>query len=173
MAAFKALDEKLELLITQYMSEELKLQLDALLTESILTDTNSVQKPFLLTVLNRRKEVMKPMIIKSTISEYVLLKQLYQACAPVVKVLSPTKEMIEYYAGFVLRAQVFQINRQEKRKYLMLICFVAHQYYYLGDMLVETLLRSAQQFENTSQQEVKAAIYRRHAEMEEKLHLFF
>lgn len=116
MEAFKELDKKLALLITEYMDEELKCQLDTLLTVAEVADVDSGQKPFLLTVLKRSKEVMKPIIIKATIAEYVLLKKLYQACSPVVKVLAPTKEMIEYYAGFVLRAQVFQINQQEKRK---------------------------------------------------------
>ena len=130
-----------------------------------------------LTRFKRPQEVMKPSAIRENVQDYTWLKQTYQLLRPVLEVLTLSDEMIQYYAGFVLRARHHQIFTAEEaaddelptRKYLRLICFVIHQYFSLGDLLTETLLSAVQTHQNAVKREEKERIFLHHQATEQDL----
>lgn len=155
--AFRQRDSLLISLIEKNLSEDIQKTFDKMLS----IDESSSEKTYLLTQLKRSQELMKPTAIRANIADYKYLKVIYKQINPLLTLMDISDEMIHYYAQFVIRSQVFQVLRRENR-YLMLLCFVAYQYRFLGDLLIETFLRAAQQFENTAQREVKETIYQNH-----------
>lgn len=155
--AFRQRDSLLISLIEKNLGEDTQKMFDKMLS----IDEDSNEKTYLLTQLKKSQELMKPTAIRANISDYKYLKAIYKQISPLLVLMDISDEMIHYYAQFVIRSQVFQVSRRENR-YIMLVCFVAYQYRFLGDLLIETFLRAAQQFENTAQREVKETIYQNH-----------
>ena len=115
---------------------------------------------------------MKPNAIRANIKDYKALKGYYQQIKSILPLLDISDEMIQYYAQFVIRSQIFQVSRREN-KHLMLLCFIVYQYRFLGDLLVDTFLRAAQQFENVAQRESKETIYQNHLANQSTLEQLF
>lgn len=103
---------------------------------------------------------MRPSAIRGNVQDYVLLKALFQQIQPLVQVLQLSDEVVRFYARYVERARVFQVEQQAQKKYLMVICFLVHQYYRLGDVLTETLLQAVRTHRNAAQREAKERVYR-------------
>jgi TnpA family transposase len=130
-----------------------------------------------LTRLKRTQETMRPSVIRHTVQDYGWLKQTYSLLQPVLVGLGLTDEMIQYYAGFVLRARHHQlftaaettVDARLYRRYLMLICFVVYQYYSLGDLLTETLLSAIQTHTNAVKREEKERVFLHHQATEQDL----
>jgi len=59
----------------------------------------------------------------------------------------------------VLRAEAAQLYRRDERRYLYLLSFVVHQYYELGDALVDTLLQTVTSAANQCHEQVKETPY--------------
>jgi hypothetical protein len=65
-------------------------------------------------------------------------------------------EGIKYFAGSVLKSQIFQLNQRSREdRYVHVICFIAHQYFRLQDNLVDVLLSVVKTFQNSVQREYK------------------
>jgi TnpA family transposase len=159
--AFKRVEEELNGLLDQHLQGPVLDRLDALLEVSE-SPTSLPNKPYRITLLKRSLEVLRPAAIKSNIADYLLLKELYLLLTPLIGQLGLSDEMIRYYAQYVIRSQVFQVNNQQERKHLMLICFIIYQYFRLSDLLVETLLASVRTTLNAATREEKEMIVKRH-----------
>lgn len=166
--AMRKRDSQLMQIINQNLSIELQETFDKML--SISEDSN--EKRYLLTQLRKSKEVMKPNAIRANIKDYKSLKQYYNQAKHLLPLLDISDEMVQYYAQFVLRSQVFQVSRREN-KYLMLLCFIVYQYRFLGDILVDTFLRATQQFENAAKRSSKETIYQNHLDNQATLESLF
>lgn len=158
--AFKRVEEEIHALLTSHLHPLIRQKLDALLE----VDPSHLlpNKPYRLTLLKRSLENARPSAIKSNVADYLLLKEHYLMLKPLLEALDLSDEMVSYYAQFVIRAQIFQVVKQENRKYLMLICFIVHQYFRLSDLLVETLLSAVKTTQNTTKREEKERIYQQH-----------
>lgn len=140
-------------------------------------DTVAALWRYRLTRFKRSQEVMKPSVIRENVQAYSWLKQTYFLLQPVLEALMLSDEMIQYYAGFVLRARHHQIfptgesgaNEPSRRKYLLLISFVVYQYYSLGDLLTETLLSAVQTHLNAVKREEKERLFQHHQTTEQDL----
>ncbi len=157
--AVRLRDNALIIQINEHLTAESIVIFDKMLS----IDETSSEKTYLLTQLKRGQELMKPKAIRSNISDNKYLREIYSKIKPVLQVLDLSNEMVHYYAQFVIRSQVFQVSRRENR-YLMLICFIAYQFKNLNDILIDTLLRTEQQFENVTLREVKETIYQNHVD---------
>ncbi|MEN9523746.1 MAG: hypothetical protein RL065_2123, partial [Bacteroidota bacterium] len=166
--AMRKRDTQLMEIIKQNLSPQLQEIFEKML--SINEDSN--EKRYLLTQLRKSRELMKPNAIKANVKDYKSLKTYYQQVKPLLPLLDISDEMIQYYAQFVFRSQVFQVSRREN-KYLMLLCFIVYQYRFLGDLLVDTFLRATQQFENAAKRTAKEAIYQNHLDNQSTLEQLF
>lgn len=100
------------------------------------------------------------------------LESLFLEIEPIINKLNLSPELIQYYAQVVIKSRVFQINRREKRRYLLLIAFVAYQYYRLNDVLIEVLMQAVQNKFNTIEREHKENFYSLRQERQKILNTF-
>lgn len=153
----KSLRER-DVILADIIESQLKSDTKDLFDKMLSVDEDSNEKKYFLTQLKKAKEVMKPSAIRANIVDYKALKDHYVQIKDLLPLLDISDEMIQYYAHFVIKAQVFQVVRREN-KYLMLFCFIVYQYRILGDILVDTFLKATQQFENVAQRESKESVY--------------
>jgi hypothetical protein len=88
----------------------------------------------------------RPGKIKKSIDSFLEIKKIFESTYAVLQSLFLSKSALRYYAVWVQKSkitQLVQINNPYKR-YLYLLAFIAHQYYYRQDLLVDTLLQSVQ-----------------------------
>jgi hypothetical protein len=129
-------------------------------------------KRYKLTLLKKINQSTKPSKIKSNIQDLQCLEPLFELIKPVIKSLNISSDLILYYAQIVIKSRGFQINRRESRKYLLLMAFVAYQYYRLNDVLTETLMKSVQSSINTTEREHKENFYNQRKEKNKELYIF-
>lgn len=88
----------------------------------------------------------RPGKIKKSIDDFLIIKNIFESTQTALESLSLSPNALQYYAVWVQKAkitQLIQINNPYKR-YLYLLAFIAHQYHYRQDLLVDTLLQFVQ-----------------------------
>lgn len=88
----------------------------------------------------------RPGKIRESIDGFLAIKKIFENLHTAIQSLSLSPSALKYYAVWVQKAkitQLVQINNPYKR-YLYLLAFIAHQYCYRQDLLVDTLLQSVQ-----------------------------
>ena len=157
--AFRTVEHQLTTQLGHHLTPAVRQQLDALFTTPEEAPAHS-HRPYRLTLLKRSLELMRPMAIRANVQDYGVLHALFTQVYPVVQALDLSEEMVRYYARYVERTQVFQVQQQAEKKYLMVLCFVVYQYYQVGDLLTETLLQAVQTHRNAAQRETQERVYR-------------
>ena len=157
--AFRTVEQHLTTQLAHHLTPAVRQQLDALFTTPEEAPAHS-HRPYRLTTLKRSLELMRPMAIRANVQDYAVLQALFTQVYPVVQALDLSEEVVRYYARYVERTQVFQVQQQADKKYLMVLCFVVYQYYQVGDLLTETLLQAVQTHRNAAQRETQARVYR-------------
>lgn len=129
-------------------------------------------KRYKITLLKKSHQSTKPSKIKANIKDLQCLESLFKEIGPVITSLNLSSELIQYYAQVVIKSQIFQTSRREDRKYLLLMAFVAYQYYRLNDVLIEILMQSVQSTLNTTEREHKENFYNKRKERNRKFNAF-
>jgi hypothetical protein len=129
-------------------------------------------KRYKLTLLKKTNQSTKPSKIKENIKDLQSLEGLFKDINPVISSLDLSSELIQYYAQVVIKSQIFQTSRREERKYLLLISFVAYQYYRLNDVLIDILMQSIQSTFNTTEREHKDYFYSQRKERSKQFNAF-
>ena len=134
---------------------------------------NAKIKQYKVTLLKKSDQSTKPAKIKENIQDLKCLESLFQKIKPIIDKLALSSELLQYYAQSVIKFQVFQTSRRENRKYLLLIAFVAYQYYRLNDVLIEVLMKSVQNKFNGIEREHKEKFYNQRQDRQQILNTFF
>ncbi len=103
-----------------------------------------------LTLLKKINHSTKPGKIKESIDDFIVIQTLYQQINPIINELILPVKAIKYYAMWTTKAdatKLLQFSNPYKR-YLHLISFIAHQYYFRQDLFVDSLLSSVQSIKN-------------------------
>ena len=91
-----------------------------------------------------------------------MLEELHRELQPVLSGLNLGAEGIRYYAGTVIKSEIFQLTRRsDEDRHVHVIAFIAHQYYRLQDNLVDVLLNVVKNAQNSAQREHKERVYDR------------
>lgn len=107
-----------------------------------------------LTLLKKRSPSTKPTRIKESIADFETLAALYRPLEGILSVLDLGMASIRYYAGSVLKSEVFQIHRREANdRYIHAAAFVAHQFFRGQDHLVDLWLSVMASFQTTTARE--------------------
>ena len=114
------------------------------------TDNNSKLLSYKLTSLKNTSHSLKPTGIKENIGDLLYFKNLFKQLEHIIDHLNLDIQATQYYAGIVIKSQTFQLIRREDNKYLLLICFIVHQYFILNDLLIEALIHSSQSAKNAA-----------------------
>jgi TnpA family transposase len=143
-------------IIQKSIPEETKTLLDDLFVQ----EADSRTSRYRLTLLKKISQSCKPTKVKERIEDLNFVSDLYNKIQPILEATGLKHEGIKYFAGSVLKSQIFQLNqRADEDRYIHVICFIAHQYFRLQDNLVDVLLSVVRTFQNTVQREYKDICY--------------
>lgn len=155
-----------------HLSTRHRALLDALLDkqETLWQPEPHVQRSK-LTLLKRFTQSTRPSKIKANLEDLRILRSLYQEVEAVVEALDLTPEGVRYYANSVLKSRIFQVSRRaEDDRHLHLVCFIAHQFLRLHDVLIDILLLSVQTTLNGCEREDKDRYYSVRTDQRHALH---
>lgn len=137
--AIRHVEQRLDQALLEAITSEQALLLDELF-EKLPADASG-RSIHQLARLKNAQELMRLSVIRHNLSLLKDLKKRYRGLLPLLTRLNLSEEMIEYYAEYVLRADVFQVKRRLRRQ-LILCCFVSYQYFHLSDILLQTFLQA-------------------------------
>lgn len=88
----------------------------------------------------------RPGKIKESIDGFLIIKALFEKNALILQSLALSKASFKYYAVWVQKAKITQLLQitDPYKRYLYLLAFIAHHYYYRHDLLVDTFLQTMQ-----------------------------
>lgn len=106
-----------------------------------------------------------PAKIRENVKDFQLIQEIYQAMLSIITALKLHPDTIKHYATWVRKASSFQVLQlNAHKKYLYLICFIQHQYYFRQDILADILLLSVKGTQNAVEKEQKR-ITHQHTEL--------
>ena len=106
-----------------------------------LFSTPDDQNRYRLTLLKKLSQSTKPTKIKEAVADYETLTALHGELYDTLAALDLGIAGIRFYAGSVLRSEIFQIQRRATGdRYIHAAAFVAHQFYRTQDNLVDIWL---------------------------------
>ena len=124
--------------------------------ELFIQEEDSKTSRYRLTLLKKISQSSKPTKVKERIEDLDFISEQYRRIQPILDATGLKHEGIKYFAGSVLKSQIFQLNqRAEEDRYVHVICFIAHQYFRLQDNLVDFLLSVVRTYQNSVQREYK------------------
>ncbi|MGI9451189.1 MAG: Tn3 family transposase [Geminicoccaceae bacterium] len=171
----KALQERRQWLterIEQRMTSALRDRLDDLFVQEPADGTSDPGRTshYRLTLLKRLSQSTAVMEIRQRTADLNKLRGMHDELAEILGALDLGREGVRYYAGNVLRSEIFQLARRaDPDRHLHLIAFIAHQVHRLQDNLVDTLLTVLQSHQNTCLREHKESCYARRHERDARL----
>lgn len=158
-------DKHLIHLIEDQLSDVHKISLDALLK---IDDTDSSTIARLKTISHSRK----PKEIKKSIEDFQLIQSTYNSISSLLDGLNLHNDTVKYYATWVRKASLFQINQlQHDKRYLHIICFLVHQYHLRQDIFADILLNCVKATENAATKNEKEQIFKQKDQQKETLQL--
>ena len=120
------------------------------LLDSLFT-TPEDQNRYRLTLLKKLSQLTKPTKIREAIANYETLNTLHNQLHDTLTTLDLGVAGLRYYAGSVLRSEVFQIHRREENdRYIHAAAFIGHQFYRTQDNLVDLWLSVMASFQTTA-----------------------
>ena len=149
-SGLQAHKEELVALMNAHLTDETRVLLDDLFT------TPDEQNRYRLTLLKKLSQSTKPTRIKEAIVDFETLAALHGEFEGILSVLDLGVAGIRYYAGSVLRSEIFQIHRREVNdRYIHAAAFVAHQFFRSQDNLVDLWLSVMASFQTTASRDHK------------------
>jgi hypothetical protein len=140
--------------LKQQLTEEQLKNINELLPNYDDKDKKPTYKRSVLTSLRYVKQSIKPKDIKFNIQNFIKIKNLYLSFKTIIDNIAISKEAISYYAIWAFKAraaQVVQFSNIYKRA-LIVLSFIAYQYHFSQDTLVDIFLRAIQKFLNNIEQ---------------------
>ena len=136
------------------MSNQLTPETSELL-DSLFTRDHEEQG-YRLTLLKRLSQSIKPTKVRECVADFQVIAMLHEKLSATLDMLKLGQVGIRYYAGSVMRSQIFQIQQRSRAdRYIHAVAFVAHQYYRMQDNLVDIFLNVMTAFQTTIANERK------------------
>ncbi|TDE09364.1 Tn3 family transposase [Dyadobacter psychrotolerans] len=161
--ALASFEQNLESILSKYLTAADVLLLDQLLVEHSSYQEDSRRhlkvKRYEITFFKRVSQSMETKQIHERVTNFRSLKTMYLQLLPVAKRLKLSDPTIQFYAEYVINNQVPQIATRSTNRYLLLISFIIHQYYMLGDALILTLNSAVTNYVNGCENLVKQELY--------------
>ncbi|WP_221393482.1 DUF4158 domain-containing protein [Dyadobacter sp. NIV53] len=161
--ALASFEQNLESILNKYLTAA-----DISLLEQLLVEHTSYQqdsrkhlkvKRYEITFFKRVSQSMETKQIRERVANFQSLKIMYLQLLPVARRLKLSDATIQFYAEYVINNQVTQITTRSTNRYLLLISFIIHQYYMLGDALILTLNSAVTNYVNVCENLVKQELY--------------
>jgi len=131
-------------------------------TRNLLNDlftTPDDQNQYRLTLLKKLSQSTKPTRIKEAVADFEVLSGLYDRLAAVLSKLDLGTAGTRYFAGSVLRSEIFQMQRRDQNdRYIHVSAFVAHQFYRCQDNMIDLWLSIMASFTSASKREYQETL---------------
>lgn len=148
-------DRKAELiaLMDSQLPAEARHLLDDLFTAS------DDQNRYRLTLLKKLSQSTSPSRIKEAVADFEILSELHYRLDAVLSILDLGTAGIRYFAGSVLRSEIFQMQRRERNdRHLHAAAFVAHQFYRCQDNMIDLWLSVIASFKSAAARDYQEAL---------------
>lgn len=148
-------DRKAELiaLMNRHLSDDARILLDDLFSAP------DDQNRYRLTLLKRLSQSTSPSRIKEAVTDFEVLSELHDRLAPVLARLDLGTAGIRYFAGSVLRSEIFQMQRRERNdRHIHTAAFVAHQFHRCQDNMIDLWLSVMASFKSAAAREYQETL---------------
>lgn len=114
-------------------------------TQGLKKISSDFQK-YQITLLKKPNYSTKPGKIKEALEDLEDIKELYEKISDIMEEISLPESAIIHYATWVAKARVGQLTqfKNKYKRYLYLISFITHQYYFRQDLFMDFFLQSVQ-----------------------------
>lgn len=157
-----------------------KAELVALMNANITDDARGLlddlftapeeQNRYRLTLLKKLSQSTKPTRIREAIADFEILTALHGELETILSVLDLGIAGIRYYAGSVLKSEIFQIHRRETNdRYIHAAAFITHQFFRSQDNLVDIWLSVMASFQSTASREHKEKLLESRKDQHQRL----
>ncbi len=162
--------EELTTIARSALTPDVEQLLNELFVQTETDHGQSQNSPYKLTTLKKLSQSSKPAKVNERVSDFMFLENLHQKLQPVLTVLNLDHAALRYYAGSVIKSEIFQMaRRSEEDRTIYMIAFIAHQFFSLNDNLVDVFLSTVKTFENSSSREHKDQCFERRKEQTRSL----
>lgn len=128
------------------MNDQITPEISTLLDSLFAREGQSYQ----LTLLKRLPQSTRPSQVRECIKDFRMIRDLHEKLSDTLEGLKLGPAGIRYYAGSVMRSQIFQIQRRSPEdRYIHASAFITHQYYSMQDNLVDIFLNVMAAFQTT------------------------
>jgi len=140
-------DRKAELvaLMNRHLSDDARILLDDLFSAP------DDQNRYRLTLLKKLSQSTSPSRIKEAVADFEVLSELQDRLATVLSILALGTAGIRYFAGSVLRSEIFQMQRRDRNdRHIHAAAFVAHQFHRCQDNMIDLWLSVMASFKSAA-----------------------
>ena len=118
------------------------------------------QNQYRLTLLKKLSQSTRPSRVREAIADFETLAGLYRPLEGILATLALDPAGIRYFAGSVMKSEIFQIQRREANdRYIHAAAFVAHQFFRLQDNLTDLFLNVMAGFQTAAIREHKDRLF--------------
>lgn len=148
-------DRKAELvaLMNRHLSNDARILLDDLFSAP------DDQNRYRLTLLKKLSQSTSPSRIKEAVADFEVLSELHDRLATVLSILALGTAGIRYFAGSVLRSEIFQMQRRDRNdRHIHAAAFVAHQFHRCQDNMIDLWLSVMASFKSAAAREYQETL---------------
>lgn len=117
------------------------------------------QNRYRLTLLKKLSQSTSPSRIKEAVADFEILSDLHDRLAAVLARLELGTAGIRYFAGSVLRSEIFQMQRRDRNdRHIHAAAFVAHQFYRCQDNMIDLWLSVMASFKSAAAREYQETL---------------
>lgn len=128
------------------------------------------QNRYGLTLLKRLSQSTSPSRIKEAVADFEILSELHDRLAAVLAKLDLGTAGIRYFAGSVLRSEIFQMQRRDRNdRYIHAAAFVAHQFYRCQDNMIDLWLSAMASFKSAAARDYQEILVQKRKDQQRQI----
>lgn len=137
----------------ELLTQNHKELLDGLMSLPSNADVINPQNPYLITKLKKPDQGITTGRIRLSLEDFGIIKELHSELKSDIEDLAISKELLNYYAVWVIKAEHIQFDSisSEPLKRLYLIAFIIYQFRLRQDLFVDTFLQCVQGYLNQTE----------------------
>lgn len=117
------------------------------------------QNRYRLTLLKKLSQSTSPSRIKQAVTDFEVLSELHDRLVAVLARLDLGTAGIRYFAGSVLRSEIFQMQRRDRNdRHIHAAAFVAHQFHRCQDNMIDLWLSVMASFKSAAAREYQETL---------------
>jgi len=155
------------------LTEAQKEILDELMSLRVSDEELSAKKPYLITKLKKPIQATTPKKIKESLVDFYLINDIHQNFTKIFKSNNISKELLNYYAIWVIKAEHIQFdaipNIHKKRLYML--AFIAYQFQIRQDFFIETFKQAIDKYYNDANRSIANNFINKSLKPEKQNHL--